>query len=78
MFYYENTNVCGKGNKTINGTILQKSMSTPVVISKKNGITLTEVTHKETVHYELYMDGELINKFYNVKTAKSMFKDFSA
>ena len=79
MFYYEHNekgSLCGKG-KTINGTILKQSVSTSVVINTKNGVTLTEVTVCEKVHYELYMDNELINKFTNFKMAKAMWKDFS-
>lgn len=47
------------------------------IIASKNGVELRQITVVEKIHYEIYMDGELLNKFYNLKTAKSMWKDFS-
>ena len=59
------------------GTILCQS-SISEIIASKNGIELRQVTVTKKIHFELYMDGELLNKFYNLKTAKAMWKDFSA
>lgn len=50
-------------------------------IKSKNGVELREVMTIQTrviVCYELYMDGELVNKFKDAKTANAMWKDFSA
>ena len=47
----------------------------------KNGIELREVISVKTsvaVSYELYMDGELLSKHKDLKTAKALWKDFSA
>ncbi len=60
------------------GTVIRESVSTVTVIGNKNGIKLIEVTVTSSTHWELFMDGELLNKFYNARTAKAMFKDFSA
>ena len=60
------------------GTILTEKVSTVVVIGEKNGVKLTKVSVKTATHFELYIDGSLVYKYYNEKTAKSMFKDFSA
>lgn len=50
-----------------------------VLMASKNGIDLICIElNNKPVHYELYMDGFLLNKFKNVKIAKSMFNDFSA
>lgn len=53
------------------------SVSVCEIIANKNGVELRQITVTEKVHYEIYMDGELLNKFYNLKTAKAMWKDFS-
>lgn len=50
-------------------------------IKTKNGVELREVVTietRKTLCYELYMDGELISKHDNLKTAMSLWKDFSA
>lgn len=47
------------------------------IIASKNGVELRQITVTEKIHYEIFMDGELLNKFYNLKTAKAMWKDFS-
>lgn len=47
------------------------------VLSSKNGIELKKITVAAKIHYELYMDGDLLNKFKNLKTAQAMFKDFA-
>ena len=63
------------------GTTFKTAVTTSSIIANKNGIVLKQVTITATskvCHFELYMDNELINKFYNLKTAKAMFKDFSA
>lgn len=72
-FYYENSNAAGCSEK---GTIFHQ-VSSCEIICDKNGVTLKQVTVTEKIHWELLMDGELINKFYNLKTAKAMWKDFS-
>lgn len=82
-FNYESTTTTkttsGNGShRTSCGTVLTKSVSTCVVIANKNGITLKQISVHEKTHFELYMDGELLNKFTNEKTAKAMFKDFAA
>ena len=53
------------------------SVSVCEIIANKNGVELRQITVTEKVHWELFMDGELLNKFYNLKTAKAMWKDFS-
>ena len=63
------------------GSTFKTSITTSSIIANKNGIILKQVSMvatSQTRHFELYMDGELLNKFYNLKTAKAMFKDFSA
>ena len=71
---------CGKaqtGNCSMRGTILHQS-GTCELVASKNGVELKQITTAVKVYFELYMDGELLNKFDNAKTAKSMWKDFSA
>lgn len=48
-------------------------------LGNKNGIVLNQVTMLTTskVYFELFMDGELLNRFTNKKIAERMFKDFS-
>ena len=58
------------------GTIM-KQVSEVTVLGNKNGVKLIAVK-TTTERFELYMDGELLNVFYNKKTATAMFKDFSA
>ena len=63
------------------GTTFKTAITTASIIGNKNGIVLKEITmtsNSKACYFELYMDGELLNKFYNLKTAKAMFKDFSA
>ena len=72
-FYYEKSDACGCSEK---GTVIH-TVSTCEIIADKNGITLKRITVTEKIHWELFMDGELVNKFYNEKTAKAMWKDFS-
>ena len=74
-FYYENTTVCGG----VRGTDIHE-ISIIEIIGNKNGVQLKQITITETskVKYELYLDGDLKNVYYNLKTAKAMFKDFSA
>ena len=71
--YYENacTSTC-----SAKGTIIH-TVSVCETIANKNGVELRQVTITDKTHWELFMDGELLNKFYNLKTAKSMWKDFS-
>lgn len=50
-------------------------------LQNKNGIELREIITietRKTLCYELYMDGELISKHGDIKTAMSLWKDFSA
>lgn len=50
-----------------------------VLMASKNGIDLICVElNGKPIHYALYMDGFLLNKFKDIKIAKSMFNDFSA
>ena len=58
------------------GTMFHQ-VSTCEVIAKRNGVELHEISILEKIHWEVYMDGELVNKYYNLKTAKQMWKDFS-
>lgn len=58
--------------------VVVHNISVTEILGKKNGVELRQIQILEKIHYELYMDGELLNKFYNLKTAKAMFKDFSA
>lgn len=47
----------------------------------QNGIELREIISVKTcltIRYELYMDGELLSKHNDLKTAKALWKDFSA
>ena len=71
--YYGNasTNSCSEKGTTIH------TVSMCEVIASKNGVELRQITVIEKIHYEIYMDGELLNKFYNLKVATSMWKDFS-
>ena len=56
-----------------------KQISEITILGNKNGIKLIAIVTKTvSERYELYMDGELLNIFYNKRTAVSMFKDFSA
>ena len=58
-----------------------KTVTETKTIKNKNGVELRVVTKTETnvtLHYELYMDGELVNKYKDAKTANAMWKDFSA
>ena len=53
--------------------------TTYTLIKNKNGVELREVTLVSTgkvLCYEIYMDGEWVNKFSNLRTASSMWKDF--
>ena len=59
------------------GVILH-NVSMIEILGSKNGVELKQVTVIDKIHYDLYMDGEFLNRFYNLKTAKAMFKDFSA
>ena len=82
-FNYESTTTTkttsGSGShRTSCGTILTHSVSTCTILANKNGVMLRAVKVQEKTHFELYMDGELLNKFTNEKTAKAMWKDFSA
>lgn len=55
--------------------------TTMTTIENRNGVELREIKSTATERvlcYELYIDGEWINRFSNLKTAKSMWKDFSA
>ena len=74
--YYENTEVSGCSEFGINF----HQVSVTEIIGNKNGVKLQQITMTETkkIRYELYIDGDLINIYYNLKIAKSMFKDFSA
>lgn len=61
------------------GSTFKTAITTSSIIANKNGIVLKQVSMvatSQTCHFELYMDRELLNKFYNLKTAKAMFKDF--
>ena len=64
------------GGCSAKGTAIH-SVSVCEIIANKNGVELRQITVTKKVHWEIYMDGELLNKFYNLKTAKSMWKDFS-
>jgi hypothetical protein len=82
-FSYESTTTTqttsGSGSqRTSCGTVLTHSVSTCTILANKNGVILKAVKVQEKTHFELYMDGELLNKFINEKTAKAMWKDFSA
>lgn len=48
-------------------------------LGNKNGIVLNQITMLTTskVYFELFMDGELLNRFTNKKIAERIFKDFS-
>lgn len=71
--YYGNASASACSAK---GTSIH-TVSVCEIIANKNGVELRQITVTEKVHWELFMDGELLNKFYNLKTAKSMWKDFS-
>lgn len=60
------------------GTNITTSISYSETIANKNGIILKKVTVITEIHYELFMDGEIVNKYSNEKIARAMFKDFSA
>ena len=66
-------------NCSLRGITLHEVTETKI-IGNKNGVTLKEIftVITEKKMYELYLDGELINKFSNIKTAMAMYKDFSA
>ena len=67
--------------KMTHGTTFKTAITTASIIGNKNGIVLKEITmisNSKNCYFELYMDNELVNRFYNLKTAKAMFKDFSA
>jgi len=68
------------GCRMVEGTTVYEYTKS-VTIKSKNGVDLREVKVIETetvLHYELYMDGELVNRYNSVKVATSMWKDFSA
>jgi len=49
-------------------------------LKTKNGVELREIVFLSTgeiVCYEIYMDGEWINKFKDKREASSMWKDFA-
>ena len=71
--YYEKAQTA---NCSMRGTIIHET-GTSVLLESKNGIELKQVTAIGKVYFELYMDGELLNKFSNLKIAKAMWKDFS-
>lgn len=54
--------------------------TTMITLKNKNGVELREIRANATnnvIGYEIYMDGEWINRFSNLKVATSMWKDFS-
>ena len=58
-----------------------KTITKSVTLKSKNGVELRMVLTAETeqvICYELYADGDLLNKFKSEKTAVSMWKDFAA
>ena len=56
-------------------------MATKIEILKsKEGVELKEVTLVKTgeiIYYEIYIDGDWINKFKSKRVALSMWKDFA-
>lgn len=63
-----------------NATKFERSLTRSVILESKNGVDLRAVIVEKTetvTHYEIYMDGEFLNKFADMKKAKSMWKDFS-
>jgi len=63
-----------------NANYFKARLTSSVVVGSKNGATLSVVYVEETKkvhHWELFLDGELIDKYYVEKTAKLMFRDFS-
>ena len=75
MYNHYYGNAC-TSNCSAKGTIIH-TVSVCEIIASKNGVELKQITITDKTHWELFMDGELLNKFYNLKTAKSMWKDFS-
>jgi len=69
-------NTCGRNAHS--GTLLTERVSKVDVLGNKNGVKLLRVCVKASTHFELYADDALIYKYYNEKTARSMFRDFSA
>ena len=67
---------CSNGRDASCGTALKQS-ATISILGDKNGIKLMMI-EATTTRFELYMDDDLLNIFYNRKTAVAMFKDFSA
>ncbi len=54
-------------------------MSIKSVIESKNGVELCAIIlNGKTLNWELWVDGEYFNRFYNLKTAKQMYKDFAS
>ena len=50
------------------------------ILENKNGVELWEIVSVSTgkpICWELYMDGEWINRYHNKREARSMWKDFS-
>ena len=56
------------------GTMLKENNFAKTIASI-NGVTLKKVDILKKIHFELYVDGELFNKFYNQREAENMFMD---
>ena len=75
---YDARKTVRSGKTCIEGTILYEYTES-MTIKSKNGVDLRKVVVTKTnTAIELYMDGELINRYKSEKTAISMWKDFSA
>ena len=79
---YMNDSACGGQEVRGEG----KYVSVPVEmiclsLDSKNGVILYEYSRKDNSkvdHYEIYFEDEFFAKYSDKKTAKAMFKDFSA
>ena len=64
-----------------NAKYFKHSISETKTIMSKNNVDLKEIIMVETkqvAHYEIYIEGNFWTRYHDEKTAKKMWKDFSA